>query len=177
MKTTILFIIVSIFIVFMPCCNKLFPDEKLSLQRVDYNGNELRIGGYYYCQEVTETHSITTVMFLYQNGVVLSSGSFSTIDLNDVEEELPDRYNLLKKYKDGWGVFLVTDNNIEYEMWNASTGYSLPIIKRKGYIENDTTFHITETYFSDSKQTDYKEFIYHFKQFSNKPDSTNVYIK
>jgi hypothetical protein len=88
------------------------------------------------------------------------------------------RYNPeIRKQKDGWGVFLVNDNKIEYEIWNASTGYSLPTIKRIGIIENDTTFRITETYFSDIKKTDYNEIVFCFKQFDNKPDSTNVYIK
>jgi len=158
---------------FMSCCSKIFPDEKLSMQRMDYSGNELRTDGYYYYF----TKNNTVVYFLYKNGIILCAHSYSSHDLNTVEVEMVKIYPEIRKLKDGWGVFLVNDNKIEYEIWNASTGYSLPTIKHIGVIENDTTFRITETYFSDTKKTDYKEFIYRFKQFDNKPDSTNVFIK
>jgi len=158
---------------FMSCCNKLFPDEKLSIQRLDYNGNELRTDGYYYYFSLNNT----VVYFLYKNGIILCAASYSSTDLNTVESEMIKVYPDYKKYKDGWGVFLVNGNKINYEIWNTSTGYSLPVIKCNGIIENDTTFRITETYFSDSKKTDYGETVFHFKQFDNKPDSTNNYIK
>jgi len=177
MKTIFVFLLFIGLSVYISCCSKLFPDEKLTIQRADYTGNELKIDGYYYYQEITEKYSNTIVMVLYRNGIVLSCGSFSTTDLNVVEEDMPKRYNLLKKHKIGWGVFLITDNQISIERWNASTGFSLPIAICKGYIENDSTFHITETYFSDSEKTNYGETVYHFKQFANKPDSTNNYIK
>jgi hypothetical protein len=133
----------------------------------------LRTDGYYYYF----TQNNTVVYFLYKNGIILCAHNYSSHDLISVESEMVKIYPEIRKWKDGWGVFLVNGNEIEYEMWNVSTGHSLPIIKCKGYIKNDTVFHITETYFSDIKKTEHKETVYHFKQFSNKPDSTNVYIK
>jgi hypothetical protein len=159
----------------MSCCSTLFPDEKLSMQRVDYLGNELRVDGYYYRQE--ENDARTVVLFLFRNGLVLTCGSYSSLDLNIVETEMIRHYNDWRKLKSSWGVFSITNDQILIEQWNAPTGISLPVIKRKGYLLNDTTFHITESYFSDLNKTYYDEFIYHFKHFDNKPDSTNVYIK
>jgi len=176
MKKINLFVTVffwSIFLCLLVSCSKLYPDEKLTLQRRDYTGNELRTDGYYYYF----TQNNTVVHFLYKNGIILCAHSYSSHDLNVVESEMVKIYPEIKKQKDGWGVFLVNDNEIEYEIWNASTGYSLPTIKHIGVIENDTTFRITETYFSDIKKTDYTEYVYQFKQFDNKLDSTNNFIK
>jgi len=159
-------------------CNKLFPDDNLTLNRVDYNGEDLRMDGYYYQQKENVEFPYTLPMFLYRNGIVISCGSFSTTDLNVVEKEMPDRYDIFRKYKDGWGVFLVDGKKIEYEKWiGASSGVKLVIKRCLGWIENDTTFHITESYNSGTSTTEQVNEIWHFKQFSPKPDSTNVYIK
>jgi hypothetical protein len=171
---------IFIFVAIISCfygCDKLFPDDNLTLKRVDYNGNELRVDGYYHRFNENEQHPHTVIMFLYRNGIVLSCGSYPSLELNIVEAELVKTYPDIRKNKDGWGVFSITNNQIVIEQWNAPTGISLPTIKRKGYIENDSTFHIIESYFSDINKTYYDEMIYHFKQFDNKPDSTNVFIK
>ena len=175
MKTMILFILTISLSMCMSCCSSLFSDEKLSMKRVDYHGNELKIDGYYY--HYHQEPESTQILFLYRNGVLLLTRFFPSHDLDYVEKTMLTEYDKIREDKIRWGVFLILDDRIEYEKWNGSTGIGLPIIKRKGIIENDTTFRIIETYFSDSKETDYKELIYHFKQFSPKPDSTNVYIK
>jgi hypothetical protein len=163
---------------FISCCSTLFPDEKLTMQREDYEGNKLEIDGYYYRQEVTETSSRTMVMFLYRNGILLSCGSFSTTDLNIVVEEIPNRYTLLKKNKNGWGVFFIDKNLIQIEQYVESPpGASSSIYRRSGYIENDTTIHFTKSYYSGRNETKQIDEVWHFKQFDNKPDSTNVFIK
>jgi hypothetical protein len=82
-----------------------------------------------------------------------------------------------KRDKASWGLFLLNGNTIQFERWEASSGGGLPTIKCSGYIENDSTFHILNTYSSESRKDYFGDWIYHFKQFDNKPDSTNVYIK
>ncbi|MDR0682498.1 MAG: hypothetical protein LBG15_11725, partial [Dysgonamonadaceae bacterium] len=147
--------------------------RKLSLQRTNYIGNEIRTDGYYYHFTINNT----VVYFLYKNGIILCAHSYSGQDLNLIEEEMVRIYPEIRKQKDGWGVFVVDGNKIEYEMWNASTGVSLPTIRCWGYIENDRTLRFTESHFSDMDKTYYDDEVWHFKQFDNKPDSTNVYIK
>jgi hypothetical protein len=167
------FILIVIVIYCFYGCDKLFPDDKLTLERTNYTGNEIKTDGYYY--RFTDSGN-TIVYFLYKNGIILCAHSYSSHDLNMVEIEMVKLYSETRRQKDGWGIFLIKDSEIEYEIWNAPTGYSLPTIKCKGKIINDSTFHITESYFSDIKKTYYRNEMYHFKQFDNKPDSTNSFI-
>ena len=172
------FIAINCLMMLMSCCSTLYPDEKLTMQREDYKGNELRIDGYYYRQEVTDIYSRTMVMFLYRTGIALSCGNFSTIDLNYVEEEMPNRYNLLQKHKTGWGIFSINENLIQVEQWVESpSGASVSIYRRSGHIENDATIHFAESYYSGRNETKQINEVWHFKQFDSKPDSANVYIK
>jgi hypothetical protein len=160
------------------CCSTLFPDEKLTLVKTFYTGNELRMDGYYY-----EMHNdLTTVYFLYRDGIILYAYSHRNKSLDEIEAEMlnNDMYNGNRNKKGDkarWGVFLIDGNNIQFERWDASTGGGLPAIKCSGYIENDTTFRIIRTYSSETKKEYSVDWVYHFKQFANKPDSTNVYIK
>ena len=179
MKRIYLFISVFALLsgIFLCSCDKLFPDDKLTLKRVDYNGNELKTDGYYYHQSGNGGYRYTSVLFLYRNGVILSCGAFPTTDLNIVEKEFPNKYDGGNS-KYGWGLFLIARKNIEYERWTeAPSGIKYAVNKRSGYIENDMTFHITESYNSGTKETEQVNEVWHFKQFDNKPDSTNVYIK
>ena len=159
-------ILLSIFI-FGFGCNK-FKDEELSIQRKDFLGNELRTDGYYYSYYENNSspseESIIT-FFLYRNGVILSSGGYKKTNSDVLEKEMLERYELLQNKKTGWGVFIVKDNKIEYEQWSTSSGGGLPIFKSSYDIENDTTL------ISPCGN------IYHFKQFSPKPDSINNFIK
>ena len=145
------------------------------MQRNDYVGSELRTDGYYYYQEESG-HVYTTVMFLYRNGVTLSARSYSTLDLEIVEKEMISKYDKLGKEKPYWGVFKIINNRIEYEQWVAPTEL-ISTSKSTGWIENETTFHITEQCFSYNKKKYSVNEVWRFKQFDNKPDSTNVYIK
>ena len=176
MKTAHSFIIASLFGIFLClsllCCNKLFPDEKLTLPREDYLGNELRTDGYYYAF-FSETN-ITAVMFLYRNGISISQGGYATRDLDEIEKRvIKDKFNS----KVHWGVFVVNGNKIQHEKWVGSTGIGAVLNKGTGHIENDTTIHFTERYNSEYQKTHAVDEIWHFKQFNNKPDSTNNYIK
>jgi len=155
-------------------CNRLFPDEELMLQKADYKGNELKINGYFY--HFQQQPSGTIVKYLYRNGIILSGYYHSTTDLNEVEIEMVKEYDLLQKDKSRWGVFVINGNSIQYSAWSTSVGGGLPSFKCLGVIENDTTFRITKSINSNGKEFSENK-IYHFRQFSPKPDSTNVYIK
>ena len=171
----ILFLLISSLSVFMSCCSKIFPDEKLSMQRKDYNGNELRIDGYYYCY--FEKTDITVIYFLFRNGIIRHAGGYSRYFEDNREQEMVSYYSKSTSKTD-WGVYVINGNQIQYEKWiEAPSGVRAAINRRSGYIENDTTFHITESYNSGTGETKQINEIWRFKQFNNKPDSTNVYIK
>jgi hypothetical protein len=166
-----IFGIMTLGMIFLYGCNKLFPDEKLTIQRVDYTGNELRTDGYYYYQDA----NYTVVEFLYRNSIILSARAYSFHDLNIVEKKMLERYNEIRADKIGWGVFRISGKTIEYEMWDTSVGGGLPILKCIGIIDNDTTFRIIQCIELGKKFE--KNEVYHFRQFSPKPDSTNKWIK
>jgi hypothetical protein len=173
MKTMISFIVCLN--MFMFCCSTLFPDEKLTIQRVDYNGNELKTDGYYYCY--FEETDITVICFLFRNGIIRCMGGYSRYNEDNREQEMVSYYNR-RTIKSDWGVFVINGNKIQWEQWVESpSGVSASINRCSGDIENDTTVHFTESYYSGRNETKQINEVWHFKQFDNKPDSTNVYIK
>ena len=151
-------------------CSKF--DEKLTLQRKDFTGNELKTNGYYYyCSTQT---NVTSVLFLYRNGIALSSGGYLSHTLDSIEKKI---INQKFDSKTHWGVFVVNGSSIIYEKWIGSTGFRACLGKSTGNILNDTTIHFTEWYNSEYNQTYPIDEVWHFKQFSPKPDSTNSFIK
>ena len=86
---------------------------------------------------------------------------------------------MIKNIKFFWGVFNIKNNQILYERWCPSEPPYRTYV-REGNIINDTTFVITKLYrMVNGKKTEESELneVYHFKQFSPKPDSTNKFIK
>lgn len=169
MKSLFIFIISPFLFIFS--CKTLFSDEKLTLQKRDYTGKELKTEGYYYAY-FSQT-DITAVLFLYRNGIVLSEGGYSSKNLDVIEKKI---INGNFKSKEHWGVFIVEGNKIQWERWIGSTGIGACLSKSTGYILNDTTIRFTERYNSEYKTTSSIDEVWHFKQFSPKPDSTNRFI-
>ena len=155
-------------------------DDKLTLERIAYNGNELRIGGYYYNNYYSGEKLSLTPYFLYKNGIILGGVSFRANEITEMEEKFRNGYyeTLVTDIKYLWGVFQIDGNKIKYEKWVASEGPFSAFIY-EGMILNDTTFVINKAYrMADinkkAPQEVYRE--YHFKQFTPKPDSTNRFI-
>ena len=170
MKTIILFIIWSF--IFISCSKVLNIDENLTLQRKNYNGNELKTDGYYYVFD--EETNTTDIYCLYRNGIIITVGGYLSHNLDEIEKEI---VNEKLKSKDHWGVFIVEGNIFQYERWIGSTGFRACLSKSTGCIKNDTTINITERYNSERNETYSVNEVWHFKSFSLKPDSTNNYIK
>lgn len=176
MKKIILIILVVGLIISISCCRGMFTDEELTLQRKVYTGNELKIDGYYYY--IVPESNRTVIWFFYRNGVVLHGGTYMSVDFDEIETIMVERYSQLKKLKSSWGVFLVDGDKIQLERWaEAPNGVSLATFRYSGNIINDTTIHITETYYSGRNETKQIDEVWHYKQFDNKPDSTNTFIK
>jgi hypothetical protein len=172
MKTNILFLLI-IQLLFITSCEFFYCDEKLTLPRTDYFGNEIRTDGYYYC--VIDDGCIA-FQFFYRNGTVIRAFSYS--NMNEAEEKMVKYISNNKITKQDWGVFLIEGERIEHEVWERALGkHNLIIRRHSGIIENDTTIHYTKSYSSETKETYNDNYVYHFKQFDNKPDSTNNFIK
>ncbi|MDR2039056.1 MAG: hypothetical protein LBQ60_14125 [Bacteroidales bacterium] len=151
-------------------------DDKLTLERADYNGNELRINGYYYKKD--SKHPQISVFFLYKNGLILYGSAFDIDYTNEMEERYRNGNYGNNSEKYYWGVFQIEGNKIKYEKWVPSEG-PFSAFTYEGVILNDTTFVINKSYrMENGQKTKISEldWEYHFKQFSPKPDSTNRFI-
>ena len=159
----LIFISLLICLVYTGCGKWWNHDDKLTLPREPYYGDALRLDGYYY---QTDRNGHTGVFFLYRNGVTLDGFAFDGVDLDIVEKEMIGAYDKMRKNKYSWGIFIIRENTLEAECWRSvgMTG-GLHAYKFFYNIENDTTLR----YIKDNE-------IWHFKQFSPKPDSTNRFI-
>ena len=142
------------------------------MQRVDYKGNELALNGYYYHQS-NNAGKQTHVYFLFGNGLILNPYSYSTHDMNEVEQMLVIGYERFKKYNNRWGVFVVNGNRLEYEQYDSEKG---GVFRCVGSINNDTTIRLLQKiddYFGVTPE----DKLLRFKKFSPKPDSIKSFIK
>ncbi len=191
MKTFFLHLVIFVITVSILGSCKQEPVEleiiPLSLKRVDYNGNELIIDGYY-SFEYTTNENITYVQiyFLYENGIIsgLTNNVINKEDVSSFEEKTLNG-TLYSENKDNitnWGVFQINNDVIKFEKWMFPAP---PVMRYQPYISegkilNDTTFHITESYTIDytgeKNGISERDETYHFKKFSPKPDSTNTFI-
>ena len=154
-------------------------DDKLSLEKRPFDGRQLRIDGYYYTSwNVGEKERYDTY-FLYRNGVLLNGASFLKEDKLKKEQEFKDgTYHKRSDVKYTWGVFDIVGDSIVFERWYPSEKPHRAYI-RAGKILNDTTFIITESYrmrFDRKTSHREREEVYHFRELSPKPDSTNRFV-
>ena len=150
-----------------------YSEPEYIMKRVPYEGNELRIDGYYYHQR-NDFGEKTDIYFLFRNGVIYYEPySYSTNDLNEVEQMIIRHYeHELFKHPNGWGIFEINGNRLEYETYFSLCGLTRYI----GRIENDTTMHLLQS-IEDLSGISSEDKIFHFKKFSPKPDSIKSFIK
>ena len=163
-------------LVIFSSCSLLF-DESLQLKKEKIKNPPLKMDGYYYLEWGNPANRL--ILFFYQDGIVCRN-TFSNVDsINNYEKEIHLRYNDDNFIWKG-GVFRITNDIIKYEfLYCAET---CKAYFDEGKILNDTTFIITESYRlrknGVKKKISKENMVFHFKQFSHKPDSTFFsYIK
>ena len=184
MSNKILILSAIVLAVVFSSCKKMFEDEELSMERVDYTGTELRTDGYYYYRyqyydsREDSLYDCFLPWILYRNGVYFYGSVYDYSRMEEVEKKFEDGsfYDIHKDRKYNWGVFQISDSVIDFEGWDTGETFSRPTVKRYAKIVNDTTFCMC------SKRPQKGENVklwddFHFKQFSPKPDSTNRFIK
>lgn len=183
MKTTLNIIISIILIMIVSSCKKMFEDDELSMKRTDYTGNELRTDGYYYRRyQYIDREGVQQddfiPWFLYRNGISTYGYVYPYSELEQVEYDFKNgNYSkLMGDDKFRWRIFQVHGNTIEFEGWD-SNGFKWTTFKEYGEIIDDTTFMITKEIENGEVHEYAKGDVFHFKQFSPKPDSTNNFIK
>lgn len=169
--------IVLLGLLLLSSCEKLVTWDEFALQKTLYDGSQLRTEGYYY--QLDKDGKYHRLCCFYRNGILLGlGGDFSSeveMDAYINREFISDhRY---AEIKNSWGLFVVNDQTIKFEHYYPSDDINKRSYIREGTILNDTTFHITVSYRSDGSERREKDELYHFRAFSPKPDSTNIFIK
>ncbi len=163
-------------------CKDWFEDEYYTLEKRPYTGTEIKTNGYFYSYENSEgvyDNTGISVLVFYKDGTSIHFGTRgNNVDVeNDVFKENP---LWLKNNKNLWGIFNIDNDTIRIEGLNSDGRVRAYMYTEIVIIKNDTTICLIRVQSSTGKAatTPYiKNTTYHFKQFSPKPDSTNVFIK
>lgn len=135
----------------------------LHFQRMDYQGNDFRMDGFYYSNRFCIFH-------FYRNGVAFGGGFGK--DFNNLLTSwnaLIQRPKYSQQTPMEWGVFLVNYPEIKLEHWHSGSGARYPTAQYAGKILNDTTLLLTGGPFGTDT--------FHFHAMPTKPDSTTRFIK
>jgi len=149
-------------------------DDSLCSKKMTNSSTALRTNGYYYWSNGDIPSS--NIRFIYNDGTMINAGTVSNENIEDAENRFGNGefYQNIKDNKLFWGIYSINDSNIKFETWYPSTD-RLYVYIREGNILNDSTFVITRSYRCDGSEESSKNEVYHFKQFSPKPDSTNSF--
>ena len=151
----------------------LNPDDKCTIQQRYYEGDNLRIDGFYY-RDVSENDESTQIFILYGNGVVMAPGGTKLSDIDNKIKNLINN-NLRRDEIDMWGLFEVEDSMISLEYYLPSM-YGHHTYLMRGIILNDTTFQMTEGRWSVDSKEESINHLYRFRKTEAKPDSTNKFF-
>ena len=173
MANRIMYIIIAIVLI-NTGCKDWFKDDSFSLKKENYNGSEIRTDGYYYM--FSKEHKVYPIILFYGNGIV--HNRFTVVSLSLLENEMKTNANTFNNgFKDNWGLFVIDRTEIKVENIIAMGGLSRFAYTDYGEILNDTTIYFYKHKESYSNYSEVMDDTLHFKQFSPKPDSTNVFIK
>jgi len=173
-----------IFLFFLTVCCKdfLIKDKEFSMKAILYTGNELKINGYYY-KKYSDEKSL--VLVFYENGVQFGGNGISipTIEIEDRLRE-SDYTRKLRDWLAWWAPYDIYNNVLRFEFYDIF-GHNWHTCIAHCEILNDTTFNVKKITFSKTgKEVNVNKYgtsyyslgEWHFKQFSPKPDSTNIFI-
>ena len=152
--------------------------HELTMRKTPYYGNELRIDGYYYSNMDEYNNSISVAVF-YRDGFCINTHVDSPVNqdtLGYIENEILLNNTYIAKMKREpfhIGVFQIMYPDIQFEIWEFR---SWPFTY-SGNIVNDTTFIINKRMDNRAGKSYSENLTYRFKQFSQKPDSTNNFVK
>jgi hypothetical protein len=149
-------------------------DEEFSIARKPYFGNEIKTNGYFYSCDSTSGR--TSIRLFYRHGIVLFGGAYSSSDLDSIEQEFLEHIEVIRNDKTVWAPFEVKGNTLIIETYYDNPPSRRLRTQRLSHdIQNDTTI-----VWKNTDHPGYKDkvhnVVWHFKQLSSKPDSTNVFI-
>jgi hypothetical protein len=115
MKTNkITILTICVVLLTLNSCRKLgfCKDEKLSLERTNYTGKEIKTNGFYYAEIDENDKGFYELICLYKNGIVMIVGADYLS-----KEEMVDMVNLLDGTNESdikyiWGIYKIEDCKI-----------------------------------------------------------------
>lgn len=156
-------------------------DDNLTIPRGDYTGIQLRIDGYYfYDNQSNSAGSFANIYYLYRNGVFFTSGVDGLDKASSGVIEVDVENSFGKRVKSIWGVFQINGSVIEIEHWQASINGCESTVYMRGHISSDTAFVITHREYrrkGKSVKTEAPNSEFRFRPLAQKPDSTNTFVK
>ena len=148
--------------------------ESFTMAKRNYEGNELRINGYYY-------NSKSYPELFYRNGITINGSLSDLISNISIVESLMltgeyGSYIYNNEYR--WGLFSIRNNIITREFKNQMSSISCKYpFKESGIIINDSTFVMNSIYnYENDEKTETSNDTFRFKEFTPKPDSINKFI-
>ncbi len=157
-------------------CKKLgfCKDQELGFDRVENNLDALRIGGYYYGDLIGSNPDNPGIYIFYQNGTFYYDVQRPLEDAQNGEIDLGGQDARLNA-KTGWGVYMISGNNLEIQSWLPSKNCH-EVQVEKGVIENDSVFVITQFYSTDDDEVKMVDAEFRFVPYFPKPDSVVSFI-
>lgn len=164
---------------------------ELQMSRVPYNGDALRMDGYYYHFDNSNTLEYVDFAIFFRNGVCYYSnygleGLESGQDtLQFIDSKLTDKefgYSYRNLPPAGLGLYMINDSSINLEIWGYlrdCVTYSVEgtIFDRSSFmLTKETLLQIGKTTFTTASGLNFAK-VFHFRHLSSKPDSTSVFIK
>lgn len=171
---------VLIGIIFLQGCIKglTCKDDQLAISKTEVVGHQLRTDGFFF-EDDSEKERVR-VFLLYRNGVFFDALSYPYESASQNTLQLDLENSLLKRSKSSWGLFRIDSNQIEIEQWRSEINGCETTLYHYGEIIDDSTFTIYRTESrtnGDIRIVTEPNSSYRFRPLSEKPDSTNSFIK
>jgi hypothetical protein len=151
--------------------------ELLTLKRENINPINFKLNGYYYCY--FNNQATKEVFIFYKNSIFIDMGGFENNTFAEVEASFSSEWFItqqLGKRQSIYGLFKIENEKLTIEQWK-NDGLQYRVVTKKATIFNDSTFQITSiSSYNGSSNVSSENRIYHFRQYSPKPDSTNSFI-
>jgi hypothetical protein len=149
--------------------------DPLIFEPVEVISDALRYDGYYYTEYIAGGKHRFEVKFLYKNGLFIVEEGLSSLDLDDLDQEIAKL-----KFGEGenpfwiWGIYRVINNTtIEFQRWYPAARRDHLYIFQ-GNIESDTSFVLTNSVFVREFNHEEEDAKYFFRATDFKPDSIDI---
>jgi hypothetical protein len=149
--------------------------EELSLTRTRYEGDEIRLDGYWY--NLIEDGELGFLYFLYRDGTLLNA-SCHFIEGEDPEETIrsSEWERGIRQARDCWGVFAVERGRISFERWYPFDGPER-VYRDSGDILERERIHMDVYIRPSTGESRAADQLWYFREFAPKPDHANSFVK